>query len=138
MDEVFNKMGGGNAAMAPYYAGDYYVMLESNPNLEFAYPKEGFNIFVDAFCVPTCVNNYEAALMFINFMCEPEIALANAEYICYTSPNTAVAENPDYTYYQNEILYPSDEVTKKAQYFHDFDPEVRKYYESLWEKILIS
>ena len=138
MDEVFNKMGGGNAAMAPYYAGDYFVMLESNPNLKFAYPKEGFNIFVDAFCVPNCVKNYEAALMFINFMCEPEVALANAEYICYTSPNTAVAENPDYSFYQDEILYPSDEVIKKAQYFHDFDPEVRKYYESLWEKILIS
>lgn len=138
MDEVFNKMGGGNAAMAPYYAGDYYTMLESNPNLVFAYPKEGFNIFVDAICVPTCVQNYDAAMMFINFLCEPEVALANAEYICYTSPNTEVANNPEYSFYQDEILYPSDEVTKNAQYFHDFDAEIRQYYESLWEKVLIS
>lgn len=138
MDEVFNKMGGGNAAMAPYYAGDYYTMLESNPNLVFAYPKEGFNIFVDAICVPTCVQNYDAAMMFINFLCEPEVALANAEYICYTSPNTEAANNPEYSFYQDEILYPSDEVTKNAQYFHDFDAEIRQYYESLWEKVLIS
>ncbi len=138
MDEVFNKMGGGNAAMAPYYAGDYYTMLETNPDLKFAYPKEGFNIFVDSMCVPNCVKNYDAAMMFINYMCEPEIALANAEYICYTSPNTAVANNPEYSFYKDEILYPSAEVIKNAQYFHDFNSEIRDYYESLWEKILIS
>ena len=96
MDEVFNKMGGGNAAIAPYYAGDYYTMLADNPDLAFAYPKEGFNIFVDSMCVPTGVQNYDAAMMFINFMCEPAVALANAEYICYTSPNTEVANNPEY------------------------------------------
>ncbi len=138
MDEVFNKMGGGNAAIAPYYAGDYYTMLDDNPDLAFAYPKEGFNIFVDSMCVPNGVQNYDAAMMFINFMCEPDISLANAEYICYTSPNTAVANNPEYSFYQDEILYPSDEQIKNAQYFHDFDSEIREYYESLWEKVLIS
>lgn len=138
MDEVFNKMGGGNAAMAPYYAGDYFTMLDANPSLKFAYPKEGFNIFVDSMCVTDNVKNYDAAMMFINFMLEPEVALANAEYICYASPNTAVINNPEYTYYQNDILYPSDELKSKAQYFHDFDPEIRRYYESLWEKVIIS
>lgn len=138
MDEVFNKMGGGNAAIAPYYAGDYYTMLADNPDLAFAYPKEGFNIFVDSMCVPTGVQNYEAAMMFINFMCEPDVALANAEYICYTSPNTEVANNPEYSYYKDEILYPSKDVIKNAQYFHDFNSEIREYYESLWEKVLIS
>ncbi len=138
MDEVFNKMGGGNAAIAPYYAGDYYTMLNDNPDLAFAYPKEGFNIFVDSMCVPKGVQNYKAAMMFINFMCEPEIALANAEYICYTSPNTAVANNPEYSFYKDEILYPSDEQIEKAQYFHDFSKETREYYESLWDKVTVS
>ncbi|MBQ4353293.1 MAG: ABC transporter substrate-binding protein, partial [Clostridia bacterium] len=107
MDEVFNKMEAGNAAVAPYYAGDFLTMQENNPDLAFVYPKEGTNIFIDSVCVPANAQNVEAAHMYINFLLEPEVALANAEYICYASPNTAVVENPAYSFYQDEILYPS-------------------------------
>lgn len=137
MDEVFIKMEAGNAAIAPYYAGDFYTMLENNPDLAFVYPKEGTNIFVDSICVPSNAQNYEAAMMYINFLLEPEIALANAEYICYASPNTAVMENPEYSLYKDEIIYPSDEDLPFVEYFHDIDPEIRTYYEKLWEDILI-
>jgi len=137
MDEVFNKMEGENAAIAPYYAGDFLTMVENNPDLAFVYPKEGTNIFVDSVCVPANAQNYDAAMMYINFLLEPEIALANAEYICYASPNTAVVNNPDYTYYQNEILYPSADKMPKVEYFHDIDSDIRSYYEKLWENILL-
>ena len=137
MDEVFNKMEGENAAIAPYYAGDYLTMAENNPDLAFVYPKEGTNIFVDSLCIPKSAQNYEAALMYINFMLEPEVALANAEYICYASPNTAVVENPDYALYGNEYLYPAEDAKPKTQYFHDIDVETRSYYEKLWEDILL-
>ncbi len=137
MDEVYNIMEGGNAAITPYYAGDYYTMLENNPDLGFVYPKEGTNIFVDSVCVPASAANYKAAMMYINFLMEPEVALANAEYICYTSPNTAVSSNPDYSFYGDEILYPSNLAEMKTQYFHDVDPEIRTYYEKLWEEILL-
>ncbi len=132
MDEVYGKMETGEAAIAPYYAGDYLTMWEINEDLEFAYPKEGTNIFVDAICVPKSSQNYEAAMMFINFLLEPDIALANAEYIGYASPNNAVVENPEYYYYGNEILYPSEENKPNTQYFTDIDPETRFYYENLW------
>ncbi len=138
MDEVFNKMEGGNAAIAPYYAGDYLTMAENNPDLAFVYPKEGTNIFVDSICIPKNAQNYEAALMYINFLLEPEVALANGEYICYASPNTAVINNPDYELYGNEYLYPSEENKPIAEYFHDIDAETRSYYEKLWEDILLA
>lgn len=138
MDEVFNKMEGDNAALAPYYAGDYLTMAENNPDLAFVYPKEGTNIFVDSICIPKNAQNYEAALMYINFMLEPEVALANAEYIRYASPNTAVVENPEYSLYGNEYLYPTDENKPKTEYFHDIDSETRSYYEKLWEDILLA
>jgi len=138
MDEVFNKMEAGNAAIAPYYAGDYLTMAETNPDLAFVYPKEGTNIFVDSICVPKNAQNYDAAMMYINFLLEPEIALANAEYICYASPNTSVTENPDYELYQNEILYPTEENKPVTEYFHDIAPEIRTYYEKLWEEILLA
>ncbi len=132
MDEVYGKMETGEAAIAPYYAGDYLTMKEINEDLEFVYPKEGTNIFVDAICVPTSTQNFEAAMMFINFLLEPDIALANGEYIGYASPNTAVVNNPEYYYYENEILYPADENKPITQYFTDIDPDTRFYYENLW------
>ncbi|MBQ8641167.1 MAG: spermidine/putrescine ABC transporter substrate-binding protein [Clostridia bacterium] len=138
MDEVFNKMEAGNAAITPYYAGDYLTMAETNPDLAFVYPQEGTNIFVDSICVPKNAQNYDAAMLYINFLLEPEVALANAEYICYASPNTSVTENPDYYLYQNEILYPTEENMPKTQYFHDISPEIRTYYEKLWEEILLA
>ena len=138
MDEVFNKMEGGNAAIAPYYAGDYLTMVENNEDLAFVYPKEGTNIFVDSVCVPSNASNYDAAMLYLNFLMEPEVALANAEYICYASPNTAVVSNPDYEYYGDEILYPAAEDMPYTEYFHDIDVEIRTYYEKLWEGILLA
>ncbi len=138
MDEVFNKMESGNAALAPYYAGDFYTMKDSNPDLGFVYPKEGTNIFVDSICVPQSSQNYEAAMMYINFLLEPEVALANAEYICYASPNTAVINNDEYSFKGDPILYPPEEVKNNTQYYHDLDPEIRSHYENLWTKVRIS
>ena len=138
MDEVFNKMEAGNAAIAPYYAGDFLVMHENNEDLAFVYPKEGTNIFVDSICVPKSSQNYEAAMLYINFLLEPEVALANAEYICYASPNTSVLENEDYAYKDSEILYPSEDKAPKTEYFYDMDSDTRRYYEKLWEEVVMS
>ncbi len=132
MDEVYGKMETGEAAIAPYYAGDFLTMYEVNPDLAFVYPKEGTNIFVDAVCIPKSCQNYEAAMLYINFLLEPEIALANAEYIGYASPNTSVINNPDYYYYGNEILYPATEDMPITEYYRDIDSAIRSYYENLW------
>ncbi len=136
MDEIFTKMPGNNAAIAPYYAGDFLTMYDSNKDLRFVYPKEGVNIFVDSICVPSNAKHFEAAMMFINFLLEPEVALANAEYICYASPNTSVINNDNYSLKGNEILYPKKKP--KTQYFHNIDSKTRDYYEKLWEEVLVS
>jgi spermidine/putrescine transport system substrate-binding protein len=138
MDQVFNKMESGNAAIATYYAGDFLTMQSNNEDLAFVYPKEGVNIFVDSACIPANAQNYEAALMYINFLLEPEIALANAEYICYASPNTSVVENEEYSLKDEKILYPDEADMPETQYFHDLPSETRSYYESLWETVVMS
>lgn len=147
MDKVFNMMEIGEAAIAPYYAGDFITMLEANNDLRFVYPKEGTNIFVDSICIPKNAQNVEAAMMYIDFLLEPQIALANAEYICYASPNTSVIENEEYleslyvefedgtTFDYSHILYPSDEEMPKVQYYHDLDFDTRSYYEKLWNQL---
>ncbi|MEE0945492.1 MAG: ABC transporter substrate-binding protein [Acutalibacteraceae bacterium] len=132
MDEVYGKMETGEAAIAPYYAGDFLTMYDVNEDLAFVYPREGTNIFVDSICIPSCCQNYEASMLYINFLLEPDIALANAEYIGYASPNTAVFTNPDYCYYENEILYPDNKNAFKTEYYRNLNDDIRYYYENLW------
>lgn len=136
MDEIYQKMEDGEAALAPYYAGDFLLMQENNPDLDFVYPKEGVNIFVDSVCIPKQCQNYEAAMMYINFLLEPEIALQVAEYVMYASPHTAVMENDEYSLKGNPYLYP--EVYPKVQYFHDVSTDIRTYYERLWEDVKLA
>lgn len=138
MDEVFNKMEAGNAALAPYYAGDYLTMLEVNPDLGFVYPKEGTNIFCDSVCVPASCGNYEAAMLYIDFLLETPVALANAEIIRYASPNVTVIDNDDYSLKGNEIIYPPESTKQNAQYFHNLDPDTLKLINDLWSQLKLS
>ena len=142
MDEVFNKMESGSAAIAPYYAGDFLSMYEDNEDLAFYYPKEGTNVFVDAMCVPASAKSPELALEYINFMLSEQIAIANAEAICYASPNKLVYENTDYIaemseIHENamEILYGYDD--SKMAYFYDLPDAARKTMNDLWEELKI-
>ena len=136
MDEVFNKMESGAAALAPYYAGDFYTMQEVNEDLAFVYPEEGTNIFVDAMCVPATSENKDLAEEFMNFVLEPVWAKEIAEYIAYACPNTAVTEDETYEYYEDEILYPDTEQMT-TYYFESLDMETLRYSNSLWEKMKV-
>ena len=117
MDEVFDKMEGGEAAMAPYYAGDAITMIDENPDLAFVHPEEGVNFFIDSMCIPANAKHREAAEMFINYLCEPDVGLANADFIGYSTPITAVWEMLDDDLKYSEIAYPSAEVLDKAEVF---------------------
>jgi spermidine/putrescine transport system substrate-binding protein len=134
-DEVFNKMESGEAALAPYYAGDFLSMQENNPDLAFVYPSEGVNSFVDAMCIPKNALNKAAAELYINFMQDPEIALANAEYIYYASPNTAVIANADYSLAGDEIIYPDETALSKTQIFENLPQDTLNLMSSLWDEV---
>lgn len=133
MDEVFIKMESGEYAFATYYAGDYELMVENNPDLGYDFPKEGVNTFYDAMCIPSASQNKKGAEAFINFMLEPEIALANAEYIYYATPNRAVTENPDYSLADSDAIYP--ENLENTQAFHNLPTDTLQYMNSLWMKV---
>lgn len=142
MDEVFNMMEAGEAAVAAYYAGDYFTMADAqapNVDLQFFYP-ESTNYFIDAMCIPSCCEHKELAEIFINYMLSEEAAIANAEYIYYASPNALVYENEDYFDEMGEeamaILYPemddfSDLYNRYA--YRTLSSEMLDYVNSLWE-----
>ena len=147
MDEVYNMMESGEAAIAAYYAGDYFTMLDNqaeNVDLRFYYP-ERTNYFVDAMCIPSCCQNKELAEIFINYMLSPEPAIANAEYIYYASPNSAVFDDEGYQEEMGEeameILYPEigDFSALYNKYaYRNLDPDMLDYVTSLWETLKIS
>ena len=146
MDEIYNMMESGEAAIGAYYAGDYFTMLDNqaeNVDLKFYYP-ERTNYFVDAMCIPSCCQHKELAEIFINYMLSAEPAIANAEYIYYASPNSVVFEDEGYQEELGEeameILYPElgdfSELYNKYAY-RNFDTEMFDYINSLWETLKI-
>ncbi|MBO7179125.1 MAG: spermidine/putrescine ABC transporter substrate-binding protein [Clostridia bacterium] len=137
MDEVYNKMEGGEAAFAPYYAGDYLTMADVNPDLAFVYPKEGVNYFVDAMCIPKTAENKEAAELYINFMLEEEIAVANANWICYASPHALVVESDDYDLKGEPVLYPDESETPKTESFQNLSYDIQNYMSQLWSELKV-
>jgi len=147
MDEIYNMMESGEAAIGAYYAGDYFTMLDAQAehvDLKFYYP-ERTNFYVDAMCIPTCAQNKELAEIFINYMLSEEPAIANAEYTWYAFPNRIVYENPTYIEDMGEeamaVLYP-EMGSFAAQYnkmaYRNLDQEMLGHLNTLWENVKIN
>ena len=147
MDEIYNMLESGEAAIGSYYAGDYFTMRDAqaeNIDLQFYYP-ERTNLFLDAMCIPTCAQNKELAEIFINYMLSEEVAIANAEYINYASPNRLVYENEGYIDDMGEdameILYPEmdDFAARYNKYaYRSMSDDMLIYLNSLWETVKIN
>lgn len=133
MDQIFDYMENEEAWIAPYYAGDYLTMVEENPDLAFYQPAEqGFNVFVDAMCIPTCCQEKEAAEKFINFLCDPEISAANMDYLGYSVPASESKQYMDPEMADSPVAYPSEETLKNATSFDFLPEEVSRLMESLF------
>ncbi len=132
MDQIFDKMQGGEAALAPYYAGDAVTMHEVNPDLDFIIPKEGTNYFVDAMCIPATSKNKEAAEMYINYLCETEVALANTQVIGYSTPQVEAEAALPEEIRENPWMYPSAEVLQNTWTFNVLPKELDDYMTKAW------
>ncbi|MEY8386737.1 extracellular solute-binding protein [Oscillospiraceae bacterium 38-13] len=145
MDEIFQKLEGGNAAIGAYYAGDYLTMLENNEDLAFVVPEEGSNWFMDAMCVLKDAPHYDEALAWINFIASTEANLANMDYLWYASPNQeALEQYPAYyeELYEEElgqeaydIIAAPQEVLDRCEAYLVLPMETRKLYNDLWTEL---
>ena len=135
MDEIFDKMEGGEAAMAPYYAGDAITMIDENPDLAFVHPEEGVNFFVDSMCIPANAKNKEAGEMFINYMCETSVGLANCDFIGYSTPLTEVWNELDDDLKYSEIAYPGEDVMKTAEVFNTLPDDINAAMDAQWSEM---
>ena len=145
MDEIYQKMEGGNAAIGAYYAGDYLTMLENNEDLAFVIPDEGSNWFMDAMCVLKDAPHKEEAEAWINFIASTDANLANMDYIWYASPNEEALEQYP-AYYEElyeeeldpaiyEIMAAPQEILDRCESYLVLPPETRMLYNTLWTEL---
>ena len=136
MDQIFDAMENEEAWIAPYYAGDYLTMVEENPDLAFYRPTaQGYNMFIDAMCIPTCCQEKEAAEAFINFLCSPEISSANMAFLGYSVPSAAAKERMDPEIANSDVAYPDADTLATGTSFNYLPEETSRYMESLFMEV---
>ena len=136
IDQVRDKMIGNEAALGVIYSGEAIYTQKENPNLEYVIPKEGSNIWINSWVIPKNAEHKENAEKFINFLCRPDIALMNFEYITYSTPNEAARELiEDESIRNSEIAFPDLSKYDNLETFQYLGTEADQVYGDLWNKV---
>lgn len=136
IDQVRDKMIGGEAAIGVIYSGEAIYTQRENPDLEYVIPKEGTNVWLDCWVIPKNAPNKENAEKFINFLCRDDIALMNFEYITYSTPNDAArALIEDDEIRNSEIAFPTLSDYEGLETFQYLGEEADALYNELWKEV---
>ena len=135
VDEVREEMVAENAAIAVVYSGEAYLAHDYNEKLEYVVPKEGSNVWLDAWGVTKNCKNVDAAQKFLDFLCREDIAQINFEYIYYSTVNDAVLENMSEEDLENEALVPADEDVEKCEVCKQVSPETTELMNKYWKEL---
>ena len=136
IDQARDKMIGGEAAMAVIYSGEVIYTQRENPDLCYSVPKEGSNVWIDGWVVTKRARNPEAAMKWIDFMCRPDIALMNFDFITYSTPNTAARDMiEDEDIRNSEVAYPAEDVLERCDTYSYLGEEGDALYNRMWKKV---
>ena len=134
VDEVKDKMIAGEAAMAVVWSGDAMFMKEKNPDLAYAIPKEGTNLWFDSIVIPKNAKHKKEAEEFINYLARPDVSLKNAEYIGYATPIPEAQEKLAEAIQKDLAAYPGNEILKNTEVFNDLAKNLVKY-DKVWTEV---
>ncbi len=136
VDQVRDKMIGGDAALGVIYSGEAIYTARENPDLEYVVPKEGSNVWIDGWVIPKNSRNKENAEAFINFMCDPEIALKNFEYITYSTPNAAARDMiTDEDIKNSPVAFPDQSVLDRCTTYQYLGEDIESMYIDKWNEV---
>ena len=136
VDQVRDKMIGGDAALGVIYSGEAIYTARENPDLEYVVPKEGSNVWIDGWVIPKNCRSKENAEAFINFMCDAEIALKNFEYITYSTPNAAARDMiTDEDIKNSPVAFPDQSVLDRCTTFRYLGEDVESMYIDKWNEV---
>lgn len=139
IDQVRDKMIGDEAALGVIYSGEAIYTQRENENLEYVIPKEGSNIWIDSWVIPKNAKNRDNAEAFINFLCRPDIALMNFEYITYSTPNEAARELiEDEDIRNSTIAFPTSDMLENCETFQYLGDAADNMYTEYWNKVKAS
>ena len=141
IDQVRDKMIGGEAAVGVIYSGEMLYIQDEVANLgldydlEYVIPEEGTNLWLDSWVIPKNAKNKENAEKWIDFMCRPEIAKANFEYITYPTPNKGAFELLDEEMQNNKAVFPDIDSLKNSEVYKYLGDETDAVYNELWKEV---
>jgi len=135
VDETKDKMVAGEAALALMWSGDAQYAIDLNPDLAYAVPQEGSNVWVDGMVIPKDAKNKENAEKLIDFLCRPDIAKMNCEYVRYACPNAGAIELMGEEYTGNPVQNAPEDVLNKCEFFNDIEPAFLSVYEAMWMEV---
>ena len=136
IDQVRDKMIGNEAAIGVIYSGEAIYTQTENPDLAYVVPKEGSNMWIDSWVMPKNAPNKENAEKFLDFLCSPEIALMNFEYITYSTPNEKARELiEDPAIRNSEIAFPGDSILSRCETFTYLGEDADEVYNQLWREV---
>lgn len=136
VDQVRDKMIGNEAALGVIYSGEAIYTQSENPNLEYVIPKEGSNLWIDSWVIPKNAKHKENAEAFINFLCRPDIAKMNFDYITYSTPNEGARKLiEDEALRNSTIAFPSEEALKNCETFQYIGNKYDAIYNELWREV---
>jgi len=117
------------------WSGDAQYAIDLNADLAYAIPQEGSNVWVDGMVIPKDARNKKNAEIFINFLCRPDIAQKNCEYIRYSSPNKGAIELMGDEYISNPVINPASDLVEKCEFLNDIEDTFRSVYEAMWMEV---
>ncbi len=136
IDQARDKMIGEEAALAVIYSGEGIYTQRENKNLEYCVPEEGSNVWIDAWVVTKHARNPEAAMKWIDFLCRPDIALMNFDFITYSTPNTAARDMiEDEDIRNSEVAYPKEDVLERCDTYVYLGEDGDALYSDMWKKV---
>ena len=138
VDQVRDKMIGEEAAVGVIYSGEIlYVQGElegTDVEIDYAIPEEGTNVWFDGWVIPWNAKHKENAEKWMNFLCRPDIAAKNFEYITYPTPNVGALALLDKSYTENKAVFPDmKEVLKKGEVYTYLGEENEAKYNNRWK-----
>ena len=141
IDQVRDKMIGGEAAVGVIYSGEMLYIQDEVANLgldytlEYVIPEEGTNLWFDSWVIPANARNKENAEKWIDFLCRPDIAKMNFEYITYSTPNNAAKELLEEDIQTNKAIFPDMDELEGSEVFQYLGDEADSIYNDMWKEV---
>ena len=129
----------GDVVAAVGWSGDAVQLQADNPNIEYRMPTQGCILWSDNMTIPVGAPNTDAALEWINYVYDPEVAADIAEYVNYITPVDGAKEvlaKRDPELAKNQLIFPTESYTKDCSIQPTLDSADEGEIEAAWEKAI--